>query len=64
MMTTNKKRMIFLINSPILLGIFDSEALTFLRWIRKYGFITDMILFVDPDWRGREDYVAKLESVR
>jgi len=63
-MAEQKKRMIFLINSPILLGIFDSEALTFLRWVRKNGYITDMILFVDPDWREKGDYRIKLDQIR
>lgn len=60
----SQKRMIFLINSPILLGIFDSEALSFLKWVRKSGFQTDMILFVDPDWRQKKDYAEKLDAIR
>jgi|GEM_PF-756519 len=58
------KRIIFIHNSPILLGIFDSEALTFIRQLQKRCIAADMILYVDPERKQNQAYKAKLDEIR
>lgn len=58
------ERVIYITNAKILSGVFDSEALAFLRSLRGAGLRVDMIHFAPPGRQNNPEYRQKIEMVR